>query len=65
MWDDPIVRETRKIRDELAARFNYDVQALGHYYQSQQAAESRLVVKRPPKQIIRDPENADLVSGRV
>jgi len=65
MWDDPIVRETRKLRDELAARFNYDVQALGQYYQSQQAAEGRLVVKRPPKQIIRDTENAGLVSGRV
>ena len=46
MWSDPIVEETRKIRDEIAARFNYDVEALGRYYQEQQAKENRVVVKR-------------------
>lgn len=49
MWNDPIVEETRKIRDEIAARFNYDVEALGRYYQEQQAKENRVVVRRPPK----------------
>ena len=49
MWNDPIVEETRKIRDEIAARFNYDVEALGRYYQEQQAKENRVVVKRPAK----------------
>ena len=49
MWNDPIVEETRKIRDEIAARFNYDVEALGRYYQSQQAQEGRVIVKRPAK----------------
>lgn len=37
MWNDPIVEETRKSRDEIAARFNYDVGALGRYYQLQQS----------------------------
>lgn len=46
MWNDPIVEETRKIRDEIAARFNYDVVALGRYYQEQQAKENRVIVKR-------------------
>ena len=27
MWNDPIVEETRRIRDEIAARFNYDVRS--------------------------------------
>ncbi len=27
MRDDPIVMETRRIRDELCAKFNYDVKA--------------------------------------
>jgi hypothetical protein len=49
MWNDPIVEETRKIRDELAAKFNYDIAELGHYYISQQKAEDRIIVRRPPK----------------
>jgi hypothetical protein len=49
MWNDPIVEETRKIRDELAAKFNYDVEKLGQYYQSRQKSEEREIVKRPPK----------------
>jgi len=28
MWDDPIVAEVRKIREEYAAQFNFDLQAL-------------------------------------
>lgn len=55
MWNDPIVEETRKIRDEIAARFNYDVEALGRYYQEQQAKENRVVVKRAAK---REPNEA-------
>jgi hypothetical protein len=51
MWNDPIVEETRKIRDEIAARFNYDVEALGRYYQSQQVKEQRVFVRRPAKKV--------------
>lgn len=58
MWDDPIVEETRRIRDKLAARFDYDVQALGAYYQSRQMAEHRVVVKRSPKRIVEETERA-------
>jgi hypothetical protein len=46
MWTDPIVEETRRAGDEIAARFDYDVVALGRYYQEQQAKENRVVVKR-------------------
>lgn len=49
MWNDPIVEETRRLGDEIAARFNYDVEALGRYYQSQQTKENRVVVRRPTK----------------
>jgi uncharacterized protein (DUF1697 family) len=28
MWNDPIVEETRKLRDAYAAQFNYDLQAI-------------------------------------
>jgi hypothetical protein len=51
MRNDPIVEETRKIRDKIAARFNNDVEALGRYYQSQQSKERRVVVKRSAKRV--------------
>ena len=35
-WKDPIVEEVREIRDRIAARFDYDVKALGRYYQQKQ-----------------------------
>lgn len=49
MWHDPIVEETRRAGDEIAARFNYDVEALGRYYQEQQTKENRVVVRRAVK----------------
>jgi hypothetical protein len=29
MWDDPIVAEVRRIRQKIAAKFKYDVRAIG------------------------------------
>jgi hypothetical protein len=55
MWQDPIVEEIHKVREALAAQFQYDVQALGKFFQAQQAAEHRVVVTRPPR---RRPEAA-------
>ena len=49
MWHDPIVEEIHKVREALAAQFQYDVQALGKFFQAQQAAEHRVVVTRPPR----------------
>ena len=51
MWRDPIVEEIHKIREELAAKFQYDVQALGQYFQAQQQAEHREVVTRAPRRV--------------
>ena len=51
MWNDPIVEETRKIRAELAAKFNYDVQMLGQYFVSRQQQEGREIVRRPAKKV--------------
>jgi hypothetical protein len=49
MWQDPIVEEIHKIREALAAKFQYDVQELGKFFQAQQAAEHRAVVTRAPR----------------
>jgi chaperonin GroEL (HSP60 family) len=54
MWIDPIVEETRKIRDEQAARFDYEVRMLGEYYASEQQGEGRVVVRGPAKREARD-----------
>jgi hypothetical protein len=51
MWQDPIVEEIHKIREALAAKFQYDVQALGKFFQVQQAAEHRVVVTRAPRRM--------------
>ncbi|MCX6049114.1 MAG: hypothetical protein NT075_28775 [Chloroflexi bacterium] len=37
MWVDPIVEETRSIRDKIASRFDYDILALGEYFKAQKA----------------------------
>lgn len=63
MRSDPIVDETRKIRDELAAKFDYDVKALGQYYRSREKSEDRKVVLRPAKLITE--EHEALVTNQV
>jgi hypothetical protein len=49
MFDDPIVAEVRKARDEYARRFNYDLAAICHDLQQKQAQSGRKLVSFPPK----------------
>lgn len=49
MWKDPIVEETHRRREELAARFNYDIKAIGAELRRQQKAQGSKSVRRPPK----------------
>ena len=53
MWEDPIVAEIRKIRDEHAAKFNYDVAAIVKDAQQRDAAGDRLVVRREPRPAVK------------
>jgi hypothetical protein len=44
MWEDPIVAEVRRIRETLAAKFNFDIDAIfADMQQRQGALGSRLV----------------------
>jgi len=44
MWEDPIVAEVHRIREELAARFDYDIHAMfADMRKRQTALGSRLV----------------------
>ena len=49
MWNDPIVEEVRKVRDEHAKKFNYDLRAITADLKKQQKASGRKVVKLSPK----------------
>jgi hypothetical protein len=49
MQPDPIVEEIHRIREEIAARFNYDIDAIGKDAQQRDAAGDRQIVRRPPR----------------
>jgi len=49
MDPDPIVAEIRAIRERLAARFNYDIDAMVKDAQQRDAAGDRKVVRLPPR----------------
>ena len=47
MWEDPIVADVRRAREELSARFNFDVKAIFADMRNRQAAlGGRLVSRR-------------------
>ena len=56
---DPIVEEIRKIRDEHAARFNYDVDAIFEDIKRLQDESGIPVVSLPPKRVARPGKPAD------
>ena len=48
MWQDPIVAEIRRIREEYAARFNYEVKAICDAAREQQETSGREAVDLTP-----------------
>lgn len=54
MWQDPIVAETRALRDEYARQFNYDIDAIFEDLIAQQATHSERVVSFPPRKPVLD-----------
>ncbi len=51
MWKDEIVEEVRKVRDEYAAKFNYDLDAIYEDIKKQEKQSRRKVVFLPPKKV--------------
>lgn len=49
MWEDPIVKETRAAREELAARFSHDLAALCRYLREKEREHPDRVVTLPPR----------------
>ena len=55
MKKDPIVEEVRRVRDRLAARFNYDLDAMFADLKAREKASGRKHVHRSPKLLKRVP----------
>ncbi len=49
MWKDEVVEEVRKIRDEYAAKFNYDIDAIYKDIKRLEAESGREFVTFPPR----------------
>jgi hypothetical protein len=49
MWNDPIVEEVRKVRDEHAKKFNYDLEAIVADLKKQQKTSKRKFVTLSPR----------------
>lgn len=47
-WEDPIVAEVRKIREELSAKFNYDAAAIFADIRARQASAGERLVRTKP-----------------
>jgi len=50
MWTDEIVEDVRRLREEYAAKFNYDLEAIYQDLKKQGKQDNRKVVSLPPKQ---------------
>jgi hypothetical protein len=51
MWEDPIVAEVHRVREEFAARFNNDLRAMTRYLQEKARQEGRTLVSFPPRRV--------------
>lgn len=49
MQPDPVVAEIRMIREQLAAKFDYDIAAIARDARERDALGDRLVVRRAPR----------------
>jgi len=68
MKSDPVVTEIRKIREEQAARFSFDVTAIGRDAQKRDSLGDRPVVRRPPrpaaKSVLADSPKVQAILGK-
>ena len=46
MWDDPIVAEVRRVREQLAAEFGFDAKAIFEDLRKRQTLGDRLVSRK-------------------
>lgn len=49
MWQDPIVEETRELREQYAQRFNHDPDAIFEDILKRQSQTKKALVSLPPR----------------
>jgi hypothetical protein len=52
MWQDPIIMETRKLREQYAAKFNHDANAIFADILKRQKDSTRVLVTFSPRKTI-------------
>ena len=68
MWNDPIVDETRQVRNEIAARFDYDLNALGEYFKAMSAVDAAQLIAAllaPPSPYLASATGAQMRAGQT
>jgi hypothetical protein len=50
-WHDPILEEIRRIREEHAKSFNYDIDAIFNDLKEQERRSGRTFISLPPKRL--------------
>jgi hypothetical protein len=50
MRGDPVIEELWRIKDEIAAEYNYDIRAMGKALQEAERRSGRQVVSPPPRE---------------
>ena len=56
-FTDPIIAQIRAVRDEHAARFGYDVEAIFRDIRASEKTSGRTYARYPPRRVVR-PERA-------
>ena len=64
MFRDPIVEEIRKHRQESAAKFQYDIDAICEDIRRKQQQSGRKVVIRKPRPVTTKPKDQPIALGR-
>lgn len=49
MWKDPIIEETRKLREQYASKFNHNIDAIYEDIKRRQALSSKKAVSFPAR----------------
>ena len=58
MWQDPIVEEVRRFRDQYASQLGYDINRIFQDIQKRQAQSRNKLVSFPPRTPIKIPKTA-------
>lgn len=63
MWEDPIVKETRALREEYAAMFNFDADSIFEDICKRQLCTKRKVVSFPARKPLLKPSPHEKSTG--